>query len=297
MEELLSRHRKEQRELQGRITHKKKNATKKTRKGINDECETMERDLRAKQQAEVEALDPSQLDKEMGQLDLDANSGPIVSEELNGHAARNDAPLVIDTKEEQAPVQPRPKKPNRQKERLARRAAEQEAQAAAAAEEAANLPDLRDQEIKAMHAQMTKRDLIEIFIQPDGHCLYSAVAHGLPPEEVKKSGPFSPGYQNVRYTAADFISKHPDDYVAFLEEPLDQYVKKIKDTAEWGGQLELLAIARAYEVNIKVLQADGRVEKIESGGVTNKPDIWLAYYRHSFGLGEHYNALVKKEKT
>jgi OTU domain-containing protein 6 len=23
--------------------------------------------------------------------------------------------------------------------------------------------------------------------------------------------------------------------------------------------------------------------------------IWLAYYRHSYGLGEHYNALFKKD--
>lgn len=145
-----------------------------------------------------------------------------------------------------------------------------------------------------MKEQMEKRGLVEVFIQPDGHCLYSAVAHGLPQEEVKRSGPFSPGYQNVRYTAADFITKHPDDFAAFLEEPLDQYVKKIKDTAEWGGQLELQAIARAYKVRINVLQADGRVEKIEPGDSTIHPDLWLAYYRHSFGLGEHYNALTKK---
>ncbi len=45
--------------------------------------------------------------------------------------------------------------------------------------------------------------------------------------------------------------------------------------------------------DINVLQADGRVEKIESGLESETGSIWLTYYRHSFGLGEHYNALKK----
>ena len=112
-------------------------------------------------------------------------------------------------------------------------------------------------------------------------------------DEVKRSGPYSPPYQNVRYAAANFISQHPDDFEPFLEEPLPSYVKKIKETAEWGGQLELQAIARAYHIDINVLQADGRMEKIQSGDEGKGNDVWLAYYRHSFGLGEHYNALKK----
>ncbi|KAI9873585.1 MAG: hypothetical protein M1823_007884, partial [Watsoniomyces obsoletus] len=97
-----------------------------------------------------------------------------------------------------------------------------------------------------------------------------------------------------------FISKHADDFTAFLEEPLEAYVKKIKETAEWGGQLELQAISRAYHVDINILQADGRVEKIEceeDGDGSKGTDVWLAYYRHNFGLGEHYNALTKADNT
>jgi len=72
-------------------------------------------------------------------------------------------------------------------------------------------------------------------------------------------------------------------------------VGKIKDTAEWGGQLELQAIARAFAVQVNVLQADGRVEKIESETGSKDDPVWLAYYRHSFGLGAHYNALKKAD--
>lgn len=304
MEELLAKHRREQRDLQNRITSKKKNASKKTRKGVNDECEALERELREQQQAEVEGLEPALVENGIEGLDLNGD------DELESEEPRNDGLAErLGTKKVQFDVsntdteatdessQPRSKKPNRQKARLARRAAEQEAQAAAAAEEASNLPDQRDQELTAMKSHKEKLGLIETSIRPDGHCLYSACAHGMSPDQVKSSGPYSLPYQNVRFTAADFIAKHPDDFSAFLEEPLDSYVKKIKDTAEWGGQLELQAIARAYNVNIHVLQADGRVEHISPDAGNESPgDVWLAYYRHSFGLGEHYNALKKTDK-
>ena len=56
---------------------------------------------------------------------------------------------------------------------------------------------------------------------------------------------------------------------------------------------ELTALARAYGVEIRVLQ-DGRTETIAPGGeAAPEPPkrIWLAYYRHGYGLGEHYNSL------
>src|SRR5271156_5742560 len=56
MEELQARHRREQRDLQSRITQKKKNASKKTRKGVNDECDALQQELLERQQAELTTL-------------------------------------------------------------------------------------------------------------------------------------------------------------------------------------------------------------------------------------------------
>ena len=56
LEEMQSRHRKEQKDLQSRITQKKKGATKKTRKGINFECEELERQLKQEQEQELATL-------------------------------------------------------------------------------------------------------------------------------------------------------------------------------------------------------------------------------------------------
>ncbi|ETI25164.1 hypothetical protein G647_04537 [Cladophialophora carrionii CBS 160.54] len=300
MDEVLARHRKEKRDLQAKITQKKKNATKKTRKGVNDDCDRLERELAEKQQAELEALNPAkepQIVETFEELVVD-DAPAMTNDESN--TATEDARQEIH-QQASSTDQPRQKKPNRQKARLARRAAETEAQAAAAAEEASHLPDLREQEISAMRELMKKLDLSETLIRPDGHCLFSACAHSMPLDLlVSQTGQAGKEpYQHVRYAAAEFMERHPDDFAAFMEEPLESYVRKIRDTAEWGGELELQAIARSYNVDINVLRADGRVEKISSGS-DSKEDaepVWLAYYRHSFGLGEHYNALKKLHKS
>jgi OTU domain-containing protein 6 len=299
MEETLARHRKEKRDLQARITQKKKNATKKTRKGVTEECERLERELAETHQAELGKSQPDgghQLVEEVAELVI-----TVPEDKVNGETQ----PGTADTKSEAAPDsmsadQHRTRKPNRQRARLARRAAEQEAQVAAAEEEAENMPDQREQELAAMKAQMEKLGLSEIQIQPDGHCLFSACAHSLPPDllapqasEVKQQP-----YQKVRQAAADFMAEHPDDFEAFMEESLASYARKIRDTAEWGGQLELQAISRSYKVGINVLRANGQIEKISPGldGDERQDPIWLAYYQHSFGLGEHYNALRTKNE-
>lgn len=297
MEDLQSKHRKEQSELQGRITQKKKNTTKKTRKGVNDECDRLQKELQDRQQAEVDAVS--------GHVEKHDTNSLLPEEEQTQEevgVARRDA-TTIATPADHDPscktflaTQEVSRKPNRQKARLARRTAEQECQAAQAAEEASKLPDLRKQEMAEMQKHFEKLGLEEVPIRPDGHCMYSAVGILLQ-EIILDRGKFKAGellsYQAVRANTARFISQHPTDFEPFLEEPIDHYTNKIKNTSEWGGQLELQAIARAYAVNINVLQADGRVEKIESGLGPETNQIWLTYYRHSFGLGEHYNALKK----
>jgi OTU domain-containing protein 6 len=317
MEELLSKHRKEQKDLQGKITQKKKSATKKTRKGVNDECDRMQQELSEKQKTEIAQLNGDPVE---GLEDLNLEDDQQTDEEPN----EDKAPQKQEPTSEPTPelsTTSNGKKPNRQKARLARRAAEQEAASAAAAEEAKTQVNYRGNEQEVMDAVFKKLNLKEVEVTPDGHCLYSAIAKqldesglGLRPDPSRITlqpstlsrietvvSPQHDGYRAVRAVTADFITEHKEDFEAFMEEPIDSYTRKIKLTAEWGGQLELQAIARAYGVEINVVQGDGRMEKIESGdeasldkGETEKRVIWLAYYRHTYGLGEHYNALIKK---
>ncbi|EEH07125.1 OTU domain-containing protein 6B [Histoplasma capsulatum G186AR] len=314
MEELQARHRKELKDLQGRITQKKKSATKKTRKGINDECERLQRELLDKQHAEISALlgeaEPQADDRD--NLDLENGAGhsiqPTADDDislvhLTSHIYSSDAQITSSDVLKETPK----KKPNRQKARLARRAAEQEAEAARAAEEATHQTDHRGNERKNMDATFSRLGLKEEEISPDGHCLYSAVAtqlvnNGIPLSAMPPTTGFTDpkpggaaGYHIVRDVTASYITNHADDFAPFVEETLPEYVRKIRATAEWGGHLELQAIARAYNVHVNVVQGDGRIEKFEPQN-SNEEDvktIWLAYYRHTYGLGEHYNALTK----
>lgn len=311
MEELQARHRKEQRDLVAKVTQKKKQATKKTRKGINDECAQIELELKQRQAQELAELNG---DAETTDVTLDTHDDV-------DDLAPDSAQKTLDSKIENLSLDDQlslngsntapgdgvqSKKPNRAKARLAKRAAEQEAMRAEAAGEAANMPDQKEVERKKMLEEFTRRRLTEKVIRADGHCLYSAVADQLTAQELglqprvqpvsalKKPEEELPAYKTVRYAAAEYMQQYPDEFVPFLEEPLDDYLYKIRDTGEWGGQLELLALAKTYGVDIHVIQGDGRTEQIR--GATNAEDtkdIWLAYYRHNFGLGEHYNSLRK----
>ncbi|KAL2819522.1 OTU-like cysteine protease [Aspergillus granulosus] len=321
MEDLQARHRKEQKDLQARITQKKKSATKKTRRGINDECDRLQRELSERHQAEIAELNGETSEPPVDRLE-DLSIDDETQNGLDGEPTTAEPPTLSQTSESISPTPPtHVKKPNRQKARLARRAAEQVAQAALAEEEASKLTNHRGNEKEAMEAVFKRLKLKEVDITPDGHCLFSAVACqldemglGLKPDPARivlqpttlarmetVASPRHDGYRAVRAVTADFITENRDDFEAFMEEPLEQYTRKIKLTAEWGGQLELQAIARAYGVNINVIQGDGRIEKIESGDIDIKDEseqgkkvIWLAYYRHTYGLGEHYNALTTK---
>ena len=305
MEELQKRHRQEQKDLQSRITQKKKAATKKTRKGVNDECAELERQLQQKQETERsqhEGAEPAGISSEQ--------DTPINGLEDSSFARDPDITVPLKSLSISAQVPTtngQTKKPNRQKARLARRAEEQAAVAEQAQNEATHLPNLREQERQSMLKAFTSRGLKEHEIRSDGHCLYAAIADQLQDRQMSlkpetnlpefesndyETSPYH-AYKLTRQVAAAYISQNSDDFVSFLEEPLDVYVNTIKETGEWGGHLEILALAKAYGVDFNVLQGDGNIQKIECGLEQDHPELWLAYYRHSFGLGEHYNSLRK----
>ncbi|KAI6377878.1 hypothetical protein MCOR25_002394 [Pyricularia grisea] len=303
LEQMQARHRKELKDLQGRITNKKKNATKKTRKGVNDECAELERQLKERHESETKQLDGTAGEEEAEKSeDEPAVDDTRQNGESGAPSNEKESADVNETQPQQQQQQQAGKKRNRQKERLARRAAEQEAAAEAAAAEASNMVDHRSNEAAHMARELVTHSLVEKEIAPDGHCLFSAFADQLSTLSIplqQASGAVDdriPPYRIVRRAASSYISNHADDFAPFLEEPLDDYVRKMRDTAEWGGHMELLALASTYNVEIRVI-ADGRTAVVQpkepKEGETAR-QVWLAYYRHGFGLGEHYNSLRKK---
>ena len=304
MEEILKRHRQEKRDLQAKITHKKKSATKKTRKTVNDECSRLERELEERQAGE---LQPNNIHSP-GEDEPDERFEPLASHseidslstpsKVSGEVERDLSALSISSPDIDKPT----KKPNRQKQRLARRAAEQNAVSEQAEREAADLPNLREQEMQKMREASEGLGRVEKDIPSDGHCLYAAIADQLrdagmdlkPTMELRSEGDARYGYAVIRQVAAACIEQHPNDFEPFLEVPLAEHARTVRDTGEWGGHIELVALAKAYDVDINVLQADGQVNKIEGGSSSARGSLWLAYYLHSHGLGEHYNSLRRR---
>ncbi|CAK7221881.1 OTU protein [Sporothrix curviconia] len=332
VEEIQARHRRELRDLQGRITNKKKNATKKTRKGVNDECAALEQSTRERHQAELLAATGSgsggddedaraEDGPEEGEQndDADASKPPQKGDDEADAVADKLADASIGSSSAAEPSQQQqqqqPKKRNRQKDRMARRAAEVEELAAQAAEEAKHMKDNKAIEQEKMKPLIAKSGRAEHEIAPDGHCLFSAVADQL--AGVGRSVQLVPDdagrapYRVVRHAAARYMEEHPDDFVPFLaaaDEGADlaTYVAKIRDDTLWGGEMELMALANQYDVRIRVLH-DGRSELIRPAGddggdegdggeedADARPTLWLVFYRHGYTLGEHYNSLRKK---
>jgi OTU domain-containing protein 6 len=305
LEQLQARHSKERKDLQARTTAKKKSASKKNRKGVNTECDELEISLRIKQEQELMVLngvpdvdDVPDLEEEPESTGKDS----AVSEHVNSNSLADDLNKTAingdDGSDGESAVgggSGGGKKRNRQKERLARRVAEQEAAALEAEKEAAKLPNWKRQERSGMLKAFKENGLVEEEIRPDGHCLFSAVADQLKQEGIELGGePKMEEYKIIRKTAGDYIEAHGDEFSGFLEKPLLIYVHTMRDTAEWGGQLELIALAKSYGVEICVLQ-NGRIDRFEpeNGKTEDTKTIWLAYYRHGYGLGEHYNSLRK----
>ncbi|KAG5955700.1 hypothetical protein E4U57_003226 [Claviceps arundinis] len=347
--DMQARHRRELNDLQGRITSKKKNATKKTRRGVNDECAQMQRTLREKQDGEVAGLqsesanadsdanqqqeddseaqhedrDPTgtgsnhttrttELDSKMTKLDIQDSQQQQQQHQKQQQPSSSSHTLPEKPPSPQSQSQSqeqRPRKRNRQKDRLARRAAEQAALAEQASAEASSMTDHRALERTSLTKIFEEHGLVEREIAPDGHCLFAAVADQLLVRGVVADlggsggggggggSTKDPPYRIVRRAAAKYMAEHGEQFEGFLEEDLGVYVARVRDTAEWGGHLDLMALAGGYGVEIRVVQEGGRIERIRLGEGEKEKErkiLWLAYYRHGYGLGEHYNSLRTK---
>ncbi|KIK95884.1 hypothetical protein PAXRUDRAFT_139716 [Paxillus rubicundulus Ve08.2h10] len=155
-------------------------------------------------------------------------------------------------------------------------------------------------------------------INPDGHCLFSAIADQLALLNILP--PNQANYAVVRAAASDYIYGHPDDFLPFLPSisgedgvgatentglmnarQFEQYCLTIRDTAAWGGEPEVLALSRSYNIPIQVVQG-GTPSVVVHAPDGNLPSnlgrgakvVRISFHRRMYGLGEHYNSLRPK---
>ncbi|KAI0316682.1 hypothetical protein OF83DRAFT_1059950 [Amylostereum chailletii] len=153
-------------------------------------------------------------------------------------------------------------------------------------------------------------------INPDGHCLFSAVADQLALLHILPHAQAT--YATTRNAAANFMMAHPDDFLPFLpsetgedgrgtsdtglmgSREFSNYCSTIRDTGTWGGEPEILALARCYNVPIHVVQAGNPPVVVHDPTNQGPEDLKdpkaarISYHRRMYGLGEHYNSLRPK---
>ncbi|KAK9247899.1 hypothetical protein V1506DRAFT_512109 [Lipomyces tetrasporus] len=297
LDEVLARHRKESRDLIATVTSLKKSATKgekRKKKEVLAKCEQIEKDLKARHEAELRAVGnagsndiPNPPDGDIEEEGEDETSPDKLLEQL----ALDVSTSVDPEPPTQQQQQPKGSKKNRQKERLARKKAAMDQLTAEAALEAAKIPDLRKIELENIKALTDKLGLVQYDIVPDGHCLFAALS-----DQLLQRHNITRSVTDLRRKAAAHIRADPDTFAPFLFDEatlamrdLNAYCAELENTAIWGGDMEILALAKEYDCPVSVVMSGRAKLKLNETG--NRPELWLAYYKHSYGLGEHYNSL------
>lgn len=155
----------------------------------------------------------------------------------------------------------------------------------------------------------TQRSLTHSQVNPDGHCLFTAVADQLRILGVLQGSLAT--YTTTRAAASRFILDHKDDFLPFLpsdegddaetsddtglmtQAQFEKYCVRLRDTAVWGGEPEILALSRAFNVPIHVIQHGVPpivVHDPNEGSGTKITDdkriVRISYHRRMYGLGE-----------
>mmetsp|Transcript_11898 Transcript_11898/g.20066 ORF Transcript_11898/g.20066 Transcript_11898/m.20066 type:complete len:307 (+) Transcript_11898:61-981(+) len=185
----------------------------------------------------------------------------------------------------------------RQSKREKRESQERERERRIAEEKAAAGPSLRDVEMAKLTKKLSPLGLTVKEMAADGHCLYRSLA-----DQLQMAGDGDFDFQACRIVAATYMRSHPDHFLPYLasescedlpsEELIAKHCAQIESTSEWGGQLEITAISHARRRCIAVHSADAPVILTGTEYDGDGPRLQLAYHRHYYGLGEHYNSLA-----
>eukprot|EP00929_Paragymnodinium_shiwhaense_P013889 TRINITY_DN121737_c0_g1_i1.p1 TRINITY_DN121737_c0_g1~~TRINITY_DN121737_c0_g1_i1.p1 ORF type:complete len:331 (+),score=89.83 TRINITY_DN121737_c0_g1_i1:71-994(+) len=196
----------------------------------------------------------------------------------------------------------RKKKEKAAKKRQQKSDKEKDKREAVEREKAEAGPSARELELEAITARLKAckpRALRVHEVAADGHCLYRSIADQITrvrPDAHKFKLGSERAYEEVRSLCADTLRKDPDSYSPFAEladgEDFEGYCNRVENTACWGGELEIRALADALRVQVLVHRAEA-ADPLELGAPrAGDAPLQVAYHRHYYALGEHYNSVV-----
>lgn len=98
------------------------------------------------------------------------------------------------------------------------------------------------------------------------------------------------------YLSENMLDEDSDNSQA---ERFENYCKEVESTAAWGGELELRALTHCLRKHIRIFSGSfpdvemGKEYKSDIESDFSNGSIMLSYHKHAFGLGEHYNSVVR----
>lgn len=272
MEELEARHRRERKELIATVTGLKKSVTKgekQKKKQVQAEVALLEHELETRHEKERRELTEQAKDQ------------------VDTLAQRVEQSSIADCSVE--------KKASRQKQRQLKKKCEMEASLEQARVEAKSMKNMKEIERERIEERLLEQKLKLVDIAADGHCLYRAVSH-----QAKTVLGVELNFSELRMQTASYLADHQEQFAPFLttddgdfmdSDSIFKYCADIRDTATWGGDVELQILSAILEAPIKVILMDGEIRAYNEH-FPEKNTLWLSYHKHYYALGAHYNSLV-----
>lgn len=275
-DDLAARHKNERKELQAKIQALKKSAgkgDKKKKKEVLEKIAQLESDLDKKHADELAQAeqttqpngDHSNNEDDANQNDVDSDGGQVKGARISKAQKRRD------------------KKASEEKIR----------EAEIAAQEELNKTGPRVVELNTIKHILAKRNLLIHPIASDGNCLYNAIRN-----QLQITGRVDDDIQTLRNKTADYILQNKDSLIFYMtnldtgdclnDAEFEKYCLDLRNTAAWGGQIEISALSQILHVPIEVIQATGP-PTVQGDDKFKGPNLVITYHRNMYSLGEHYN--------
>lgn len=170
-------------------------------------------------------------------------------------------------------------------------------------DECSKLDEHRDRrmEQEKLNKLLKSKNLEIREVDADGDCLFKAIEHQLSLLNNQQKNIFT--FDKLRARTSDYMLENPDEFIPFLlndsgnlmtESEFKNYCHRVANTKQWGGNIELSALAKIIKRPIHIYQADSSqpiiIETCDQE-ISDRP-VLLSFHKHLYCLGEHYNSLI-----
>ncbi|ETL41947.1 hypothetical protein L916_07165 [Phytophthora nicotianae] len=119
-------------------------------------------------------------------------------------------------------------------------------------------------------------------VEADGNCLFRALGDQLYGDQHQ--------HEEVRKKIVSYLEQHRDDFEPFMEdeEKFEKYCERMREDGTWGGNQELYAAARLFQVYVVVHQdqPSARIMVIECDRLKPTRFVHVAYHGE-----DHYDSV------